>query len=145
MGCKDNAGNPAPLYTSTNYGETWTKTGAPSNQWMSVASSADGTKLIAAAGALTLSGPIYTSTDSGVTWTSNNVPFTNWEAVAISADGCKLVAGCARGSGGPIFISSSPPAPQVNVVPQNGNLALSWLMPSTNFVLQQNVDLTTTN
>ncbi|MGD0349624.1 MAG: hypothetical protein ABSB84_04825 [Verrucomicrobiota bacterium] len=145
MGYDDIYGNPSPLYTSTNFGETWTKTSVPSNQWMYVASSADGTRLIAAAGALTLSGPIYTSTDSGVTWTSNNVPYTNWSAVAISADGCKLVAGGSRGSGGPIFISYSPPAPQVSVASQNGNLALSWLVPSTNFVLQQNLDLTTTN
>ena len=142
-GYHDNAGNPAPLYTSTNFGETWTKTTAPSNLWMSVASSADGTRLIAVAGALTQRGPIYTSSDSGLTWTSNNVPQTNWTTVAISADGCKLVAGGARGSVGPIFISYIHPSPQLSVASQNGNVALSWLVPSTNFVVQQNSDLTT--
>jgi hypothetical protein len=33
----------------------------------------------------------------------------------------------------------------MNITPTNGNLALSWVIPSTNFVLQQNFDLTATN
>ena len=48
-----------PIYTSTNSGATWTETAAPTNSWLSVASSADGTKLVAA------SGRIYTWTNSG--------------------------------------------------------------------------------
>jgi Tfp pilus assembly protein FimT len=144
MGYNDIYGNPSPLYTSTNFGETWTKTSAPSNQWMYVASSADGTRLIAVAGGLSQGGPIYTSMDSGVTWTSNNVPQTNWSAAAISADGCKMVAaGCGRGSGCPIFISYSARSPQLNLAPASTNLILSWLVPSTNFALQRSLDLAT--
>ena len=30
-------------------------------------------------------------------------------------------------------------------MPSNNNLVLSWIVPTTNFVLQQNLDLTTTN
>lgn len=33
----------------------------------------------------------------------------------------------------------------MNITPTNGNLMLSWTVPSTNFVLQQDLDLTTTN
>src|SRR5262249_9555587 len=52
----------------------------------SIASSADGTRLVAAAGH---EKQIYTSADSGLTWVSNNIPFlpTFWQCVAMSADG----------------------------------------------------------
>jgi len=33
------------------------------------------------------------------------------------------------------------PSPQLNLAPSDINLALSWLVPSTNFVLQQSTDL----
>jgi hypothetical protein len=33
----------------------------------------------------------------------------------------------------------------MNIQSTNTNLVLSWLVPSTNFVVQQNSDLTTTN
>jgi hypothetical protein len=66
-------------------GVTWTATGAAAT-WWSVASSADGTKLVAADGA---SGQIYTSADSGTNWTPRAIS-TNWQAVACSADGTNL-------------------------------------------------------
>jgi len=81
------AGNPQLLYVSKDSGTTWTATSAPSNHWTSVASSADGTKLIA----LAFNGPIYTSTNSGASWTSNNV-VGYWRSVACSTDGTKAVA-----------------------------------------------------
>ena len=37
------------IYTSSNSGTTWTQTSAPSHDWVSVASSSDGSKLVAAA------------------------------------------------------------------------------------------------
>jgi photosystem II stability/assembly factor-like uncharacterized protein len=52
-----------------------------------VASSADGTKLVAVA----LTGYIYTSADSGATWTQTGAQEL-WNSVASSADGTKLVA-----------------------------------------------------
>ncbi|OYZ96060.1 MAG: hypothetical protein B7Y08_06450 [Rhodospirillales bacterium 24-66-33] len=55
--------------------------------WRDVASSDDGTKLVA----LTDGGRIYTSADSGVTWTAR-ASNRNWWGVASSADGTKLVA-----------------------------------------------------
>jgi photosystem II stability/assembly factor-like uncharacterized protein len=88
------------IFTSTNSGDSWTMTSAPSNHWMSVASSADGSQLVAAVE----SGSIYTSTNSGVTWISNNATNLNWYSVASSADGTKLIAcGYAYGSNNDYF------------------------------------------
>ena len=92
------------IFTSTDSGANWTdQPGAPQGQngplsWKALASSADGTKLVA--GAEYAPGTLYTSSDSGVTWVStNNAPtrFANhsgigWLAVASSADGRELVA-----------------------------------------------------
>jgi len=71
--------------------QTWTQTGAPSNFWASVASSADGTKLVAAVGGGALGG-IYVTTNSGITWMLTSAPVLNWASVACSADGSKFVA-----------------------------------------------------
>jgi hypothetical protein len=75
------------------FAQTWTQTSAPSNDWVSVASSADGSKLVAAAG-LTNGGDglIYVSTNSGVDGMQTSAPSNSWSAVASSADGTKLVA-----------------------------------------------------
>jgi hypothetical protein len=135
------------IYTSTNSGTTWTLNNTPGTNlnWQSVASSADGTKLVAAEE----DGWIYTSTNSGTTWISNSVPFGFWSSVASSADGCKLVA--ATRAFGPladaygIYTSYSSPAPSLAIACSDTNVALCWIIPSTNFVLQQNLDLTTTN
>jgi photosystem II stability/assembly factor-like uncharacterized protein len=135
---------PAPVYTTTNSGGSWTLTVAPSNYWVSVACSADGGKIVAASslpvGIFTTNvpGPIYTSTDFGATWTSNNVPETNWVSVATSADGNKLVAAMRAGG---IWVSQTTPSPQLNIMPANSSFKLSWLIPSTNFVMQQSADL----
>ena len=136
-----NLGN-GPIYVSTNSGGNWTSNNSPILAWGSVASSVDGTKLIAAAYANRFSNSIFTSTDFGVTWVSNNVPAENWSSVAASADGNILIA--VTGYGG-IWTSQNTPLPHLNISSMNGNLAFSWIIPSTNFVLQQNLDLTTTN
>ena len=57
------------IYASTNSGLTWIPTAAPTNDsYWAIASSADGSHLIAA-GFIGL----YTSTNFGCTWVSNNV------------------------------------------------------------------------
>ncbi|PKM91069.1 hypothetical protein CVU82_03365 [Candidatus Falkowbacteria bacterium HGW-Falkowbacteria-1] len=57
--------------------------------WNSIASSADGTKILASV----TTGYIYTSSDSGVTWTAQtSVGSKNWTRVASSSDGTKLAA-----------------------------------------------------
>jgi photosystem II stability/assembly factor-like uncharacterized protein len=127
------------IYTSTNSGAAWTLTSAPVLSWTSVASSADGARLLAAS-----ADSIYTSTDSGVTWTQGtNAPSgAAWSSVASSTDGSKLVAVL---NGGGIYTCQTTPAPVMNVTMSNGNLGLSWIVPATSFVLQQNSDLCTAN
>jgi predicted RNA-binding Zn ribbon-like protein len=56
--------------------------------WSSIASSADGTKLVAGV----QGGRIHTSPNSGLTWTGYDEN-RNWSSAASSADGTKLVAG----------------------------------------------------
>ena len=68
--------------------QSWTPTTSPSEFWQSIASSADGTKLVAAV----IEGSIYTSTNSGITWTLTGAPTNRWAGVASSADGTRLVA-----------------------------------------------------
>lgn len=74
--------------------QTWTQTVAPAEEWLSIASSADGSKLAAAAPAAgSFPGSIFTSTNSGSTWITNNLPtFQGWQSVASSADGSILGA-----------------------------------------------------
>ena len=74
------------------FAQTWTLTSVPDQVIPAVASSADGSKLVAV-GSGNMGGSIYTSTNWGVTWTSNDVfiRFVPWYSVASSADGNKLV------------------------------------------------------
>jgi hypothetical protein len=62
--------------------------------WGGVASSVDGTKLVAVAGRDPGQRPglIYISTNSGATWSRTSAPSNYWGSVASSADGSKLVA-----------------------------------------------------
>jgi hypothetical protein len=131
--------NPGPIYISTNAGISWIPTSTPATNWYFVGSSADGSRLIGASRGSGIAGPIYTSSDSGVTWVSNNVANQIWGGVASSADGCELLA--TAPFVGLIYISKSTPTPSMNIVPSSGNLALSWTLPSTNFVMQQSADL----
>jgi photosystem II stability/assembly factor-like uncharacterized protein len=70
-----------------------------SRDWYSIASSADGKKLVAVNFGTSVGngGRIYTSTDSGVTWTPRENA-RNWYSVASSADGSKLVAAVYQGN-----------------------------------------------
>ncbi len=69
-------------------GESWIA--RESNRaWASLASSADGTRLIAADN--NPPGKLYTSTDSGLSWTARESD-REWYSVASSADGTRLVA-----------------------------------------------------
>ena len=71
---------------------------AGSRSWRSVASSSDGSKLVA----VVSSGQIYTSVNSGVNWTARDSA-RNWNSVASSSDGSKLVAVI---QGGQIYTSA---------------------------------------
>src|SRR6266566_9086601 len=101
--------------------ENWIVSTAPNLNWKGVASSADGTKLVAVIGGqVGVPGSIYVSTNSGATWVVTSAPSLRWQCVASSADGSKLVAG-AFASGAAIYVStnsgltlSSTGAPHVN-------------------------------
>lgn len=67
-------------------GSTWRSTG-PALDWRAVASSADGSRLIAAG----WNEHLYTSVDGGATWMAREASRT-WSGVTSSADGSKLVA-----------------------------------------------------
>lgn len=150
------------IYTSADYGATWQTNSVPGiTSWTGIACSADGNKLVAVAPNV----GIFISTNSGVTWTQDPYPFVidPWGgqhfgsqlSIASSADGAKLVlipgevfqtfdnTTYATVYSDVIWISCSTPSPQVNIAPSGGNCILSWTVPSTNFVLQQNLDLTT--
>lgn len=120
------------VYVSTNSGGSWISTPVTG---YSVASSADGKRLVVAGT------QIWVSTNSGLAWTTNApVSASYFQHVASSADGCKLVV-----DAGGIWIGQITPSPQLSIKPANGKLALSWIVPSTNFVLQQNLDLSAAN
>jgi len=139
------------IYISTDAGASWMATGAPSNYWASIASSADGTRLVCAAVGGYPSRPqsIFTSTDGGASWISNSAPDVSWASVFSSADGCKLFAAANMGNSQPgfglIYTVQSSPRPLLHISPSNSTLTLSWMVPSINFVLQENADLSTTD
>jgi hypothetical protein len=86
------------IWYSTNAATTWAQAGVPDSLWNSVASSADGSKLVA------VGTWIFTSSNSGATWVSNNVPKEQWQAVAASADASRLAAAADHGG---ILISTN--------------------------------------
>jgi uncharacterized repeat protein (TIGR01451 family) len=88
-----NNGVSPPSITNRPQSQTfsWTLTSAPTNlTWDSVASSSDGTKLVAVDGP---DGIIITSTNSGKTWAQagSTDAYSVWQSVASSSDGTKLV------------------------------------------------------
>jgi hypothetical protein len=143
--------NPGQLYTSTNSGVAWSSHFIPGGgtDFGSVASSADGTSLVAVG--REGSTPIFVSTNSGKSWVkqTNASLMASWNAVASSADGHKMFAATygfvVNDSSGGIYCLQTTPSPQLNLISLSTNLAILWTVPSANFVLQQNVDLNTTN
>ena len=114
---------PGAIFFSLNNPPGWYMT-PPFLNWTSIASSASGTNLVAAAESMSGGGEavpsaIYTSTNAGFNWASNNVPAAPWTSVASSADGARLVA---VASNGRIYTSANSGAALVS----NGAPALSW-------------------
>ena len=114
---------PGEVIISANYGTNWNAANLPATNWSAVASSADGSTLLAAAAY----GQIYISSNYGSTWTPANVPGYEWAAVASSADASKLVAGASyvgTNQVGVIYTSACTNAPCC--VPPPTNMVL-WL------------------
>src|SRR5689334_6486500 len=88
-------------------GQAWIQTSAPESNWLSLACSADGSRLVAATccpPAPTAEGLLYISTNAGTSWRICNSPPTNYTAVAMSADGMRLMASTFQGI---LFASSN--------------------------------------
>lgn len=86
--------DPGLVYTSHDHGQTWLKASLPLGNWIAVAASADGMKLVVMqeeddTGA---PGSMYISIDSGQTWGQVDAPSANWGGVAMSGDGSRIYA-----------------------------------------------------
>jgi photosystem II stability/assembly factor-like uncharacterized protein len=92
---------------SFNFDFIWTKrtpVGATIKTWPAIASSSDGTKLVAAPS----TGYIYTSSDSGVTWTEQTGSGSrSWTDLTSSSDGIKLAAVSGGATTGYIYTSTN--------------------------------------
>jgi hypothetical protein len=127
------------IYTSTNSGLHWMTNTLHAANWQGIASSANGLKLVAVANGL-----ICTSTDAGITWSTNTAPNEPWVSVASSADGSLLVAVASNGA---IYVSKTQVSslPLLSISPVSNQFVIAWPTNATSFVLQQNVNLATTN
>jgi hypothetical protein len=130
-----------PLYTSSNSGSTWTMNSAlPAGVWGFVASSADGSRLVARD---TTWGRISVSADAGASWAWVNAPALPWTALALSADGSTMLAAF---DGGiyvtPLQISS---LPALTITRSGGNTFICWPMNATGFGLQRSSALGSPN
>src|SRR4030095_12319150 len=93
----------AIVYTSSDAGATWNSNSAPGSL-SGVACSADGTRLLAAAGSFGFKRPVLISTNFGVDWIETDTPLGAWFSVASSADGRVLLA---SGTYGNVFASTN--------------------------------------
>ena len=88
----DNSSSSANLYRSTDAGVTWSAVtnggSAFQKQWKRVASSSDGTKLMASE----QSGDVYYSTDSGANWSAASLGTASWTGLCMSDDGTVMQA-----------------------------------------------------
>ena len=132
------------ICTSTNSGATWITNATPLQSWRSLASSATGSNLVAASynGS---AGQIYTSADAGANWTLNTIDSQAWTQVAMSADAGFMVAAASGSGPAPLYSSRIVVAPTLNIDISNTNVLVSWLVPSADFLLQQNTNLASTN
>ena len=81
------------IFVSTNAGASWQTNNLPAVDMWSIASSADGTRLIVAA---YYAGTMYLSANWGQTWLPTGAPTNSysWHSVACSADGKHIVGLC---------------------------------------------------
>jgi len=83
------------VYISPNSGASWFLTSLSAETWTSVASSSNGSILVATS----LSGYIYVSRDSGVTWTpQEDSGIGQWLSSGISPDGSTFMVGESNGT-----------------------------------------------
>jgi hypothetical protein len=129
----------------------WVTNPVPGYTWNWIASSASGSNLVVV-GSFSSGqevGPVYTSTDAGLNWSSNNVTPQAWVSVASSADGNVRIGATPVSSRtspigtGSIWISRITSPPRLNIDLVDTNVLVSWIIPSSDFKLQQTSDLGT--
>ena len=86
---------------------------------------------------------ISTSTNYGLSWGITNISGRYFAGAGSSADGCELFLGGNNNDG--VWIWQAIPSPTLGVASRSNSVTLSWLLPSTNLVVQQSPDLTTGN
>jgi len=119
--CAD--GNGA-IYNSSNYGQTWTQSSAPSTNWKSICMSSNGQYQTACViGDDNIANVLYTSSNYGQTWTSNisvqTVGKKAWYTICMSANGQYQSAGLYNWG---IYISSD----YGETWSQSNNSLLKW-------------------
>lgn len=122
-----------PLYTSSDSGTTWVSNNVRT-AWQAVAVSANGDYMAAA------SWPSAFSLSTNGVWATNSTPVAGQfiASMASSVDGGQWVAALQPGG---IYVLQTIRRPQLNLASTSGGFLLSWMVPSTNFVLQQGTDL----
>jgi hypothetical protein len=118
------------VYVSRDFGATWSWQHVSTNGGSGVACSADGTRLAA----ISYFG-VFLSTNSGATWSAENTFGLAIDGIAMSADGHRWMAHSAGLNR--LFLGTSTPAPILQIVQTNAALSISWVVPSSPFVLQQ--------
>jgi|ERR1017187_100011 hypothetical protein len=104
------------VYVSTNAGFSWSKGGSPTKSWSSLACSADGNKIIAAAAG----DKIYVTTNFGTSWAATASSTDGWSSVAANVDGTRLIA-----SGNATYVSTNSGGSWRLATPQTGVVASS--------------------
>jgi hypothetical protein len=133
------------FYVSADWGATWPSSDPSAPVFGLFACSANGSVLLGR-GPGNDTFPIYTSRNGGSAWTSNNVSPATWTTCACSADGNVMVATAEPGStGGGVWVLKTRPSPQLNISFSGGGIDLSWIVPSTNVVLEQSLNLNSVN
>jgi photosystem II stability/assembly factor-like uncharacterized protein len=134
-------GSSSALYVSADGGTNWTPISGVSGYLTGAAMSADGSKMVAAANG----GQIYLSVDSGTNWMSSGAPPLAWQIITMSRDGNVIAAAAPSDQIYTMrFNAQSPPA--LSFVLSGGKGLLSWpAAGSASFILQHNVNLSTTN
>ena len=106
-------------FATSAFGQAWSRVTWPDADWSQVVSSADGTKLVAAAlfsgtnfdtSGYPPPGALLFSTNAGRTWTQSSLPKSYWIGVACSADGNTVIAASEQnlfGLPGPMYTSTN--------------------------------------
>jgi photosystem II stability/assembly factor-like uncharacterized protein len=136
---------------SSDWGATWRQVESltnPLNEGASIsaACSADGVTLVVAESPANGFGDttaLVLSTNSGASWTTQLLGSTNLCSVVSSVDGSRLAAALGHWPGPTLYVRQTTPVPLLKILSGPGSLALSWLLPSEPFVLEESPDLLT--